>query len=207
VAVGDERFEAAIAAIDAANADDPVRIVVGGVERPKELAHAELATQWVRALRPDPSEALLLAARGHHVRRFDVPRATYPDGRAGYLRWRRDLHGHHAEVLAGLLGPLGYDEVTVQRVQAIVRKVGLRDDPEVQALEDALCLVFLETQLRSVRERLDDGKLVDVLAKTARKMSPAGLAAARTLPLDGDSRSLLDAALARAGAAVEDPRP
>ncbi|MBV8560865.1 MAG: DUF4202 family protein, partial [Acidimicrobiia bacterium] len=61
------RFDRSIAAIDAANAEDPVRVTVAGEERPKELAHAELATAWVTRLRPDASEELLLAARAHHL--------------------------------------------------------------------------------------------------------------------------------------------
>src|SRR5437868_2403332 len=101
--VGDDRFERAIAAIDAANADDPERLVVRGEERPKEQAHAELMTEWVTRLEPSPAEELLLAARGHHLRRWTVPRSSYPEGRAGYLRWRRDLHEVHARGLGTLL--------------------------------------------------------------------------------------------------------
>src|SRR5581483_10158855 len=92
-----ERFERAIAAIDAANADDPTRIVVRGVESPKELAHAELMTEWIHKLRPDAGETLLLAARAHHIRMWTTPRSDYPDGRSGYLRWRTGLHKMHAD--------------------------------------------------------------------------------------------------------------
>src|SRR5439155_1201941 len=109
----DERFEQTIAAIDAANAEDP---------HDKELRHAELATAWVRRLRPEASEALLLAARGHHIRRWAIPRSSYPEGRRGYLRWRRDLQRAHAADLAGILAAEGYDEATVARVQDIVQK-------------------------------------------------------------------------------------
>ena len=77
----DERFRRAIAAIDASNADDPNRITVRGEERPKELAHSELVTAWVHRLDPHASEPLLLAARAHHVRRWTIPRASYPTGR------------------------------------------------------------------------------------------------------------------------------
>jgi hypothetical protein len=38
-------------------------------------------------------------------------------------------------------------------------------------LEDALCLVFVETQYREIAERLSEEKLLDVTAKTLRKMS------------------------------------
>src|SRR5205085_10114958 len=123
------RFERALAAIDAANAEDP---------QGKEPRHAELVTAWVRRLRPDAGEALLLAARGHHIRRWAIPRASYPEGRNGYLRWRRALQQAHAADLARILGAEGYDEATVARVQEIVQKRRLASDPEVQTFEDAL---------------------------------------------------------------------
>ena len=59
------------------------------------------------------------------------------------------------------------------RVQDIVQKKQLATDPEVQAFEDALCLVFLETQLDEFSDRYAD-KAADVLEKTLEKMSPEG---------------------------------
>ena len=46
-------FDRAIAAIDAANADDPNIVTVREITGPKEVVHAELVTEWVRRLRPD----------------------------------------------------------------------------------------------------------------------------------------------------------
>ena len=172
------RLDEAFAAIDAANADDPVTIEVRGARRPKELAHAELAVEWVRALRPDAGEELLLAARAAHVRRWELPRSAEPEGRAGYLRWKRRLQAHHADVAGRLLAEVGYDDATVARVGAIIRKEGLRHDPDVQTLEDALALVFVETQFVELADRLDDEHMVDVVAKTLRKMTPSGRDAA-----------------------------
>ena len=74
------RLARAIEALDAANAEDPMRVEFDGELRPKELAHAELATRWVRRLRPDAGEELLLAARGHHLRRWAVPRSALSRG-------------------------------------------------------------------------------------------------------------------------------
>jgi Domain of unknown function (DUF4202) len=197
-AADDDRFRRAIAAIDAANAEDPVRVVVRGRDRPKEVAHAELVTEWVERLRPDPPEPLLLAARAHHLRRWAVPRSTYPDGRAGYLRWRRDLHERHAEEVGGILTEVGYDPATIARVRSIVRKRKLTSDPDVQTLEDALCLVFLETQFSELAARTANDKMVDITRKTLAKMSPAGTAAALTLAesLPPGDRRLLEQALA-----------
>jgi hypothetical protein len=192
-----DRLDEAFAAIDAANADDPIRIEVRGSVRPKEQAHAELVVEWVRRLRPDASEALLLAARASHVRRWEVPRSAEPDGRAGYLRWKRRLQAMHAEVAASLLRSVGYDEATVARVQSIVRKEALRTDPEVVTLEDALSLVFVETQFAALADRLDEEHMVDVVAKTLRKMSPEGRAAALELPLGEREAGIVGAAVER----------
>ena len=185
------RFEAAIAAIDAANAQDPATIVVDGIERPKELAHAELVTAWVRRLDPGASEAQLLAARAHHLRRWAVPRSTYPVGRAGYLRWRSDLKARHAAEMAEILDRCGYDEATIERVGQIIRKERLRTDPAVQTHEDALCLVFLQTQLAGVSDELGEERTLAVLRKTLAKMSPRGRAAIAELDLAERERDLL----------------
>jgi hypothetical protein len=189
--VDSQRFERAIAAIDTANADDPVRIVIDGVERPKELAHAELVTKWVKRLHPEPSEELLLAARAHHLRRWTSPRDSYPDGRNGYLRWRRDLKEQQAQGTVDILDGQGYDAATAHRVADLIRKKNLSTDAEVQALEDALCLTFLQTQLMDVATRIEAAKLVDILRKTMKKMSPEAIALAGTIELDPAGSALL----------------
>ena len=89
-----------------------------------------------------------------------------------------------------------YDRDTIARVQAIIRKQGLGSDPELQVFEDALCLVFLETQFGLLRARLaDDAKLEDVTRRTAAKMSAAALERVRELPLSCDDLALIDRAL------------
>lgn len=190
-----DQLQRALAAIDAANADDPFTLVIDGVERPKEQAHAELMTEWVRRLDPAADDAQMLAARAHHLRRWALPRQDFPDGRAGYLRWRTTLKRQHAEEVAGILAEVGYGPETIEKVQRIIRKEGLNRDPQVQVHEDALCLVFLQTQLNDVAAQLGDEKTIDVLRKTARKMSERGLAEAGQLPLDEVGRDLLVRAL------------
>ncbi|MEM7288650.1 MAG: DUF4202 domain-containing protein [Actinomycetota bacterium] len=196
----DQRFEAAIAAIDAANADDPNVLVVDGVERPKEQAHAELMTTWVRRLDPGATDEQLLAARAHHLRRWAVPRRDYPEGRAGYLRWRTALSKRHAADVGTILAAHGYGEPAIARVQQLIRKQGLAVDPAVQVHEDALCIVFLETQLDSTIDRLGRDKVVDVVAKTVKKMSPTGIEAAAELELSDLGRGVLADAVAVASA-------
>ncbi len=190
------RHEQAVAAIDAANADDPNTLEWLGEARPKELLHAELMTRWVRRLDPDATEAQLLAARAHHLRRWALPRAAYPEGRAGYLRWRKELNRRHQDDVAVILADLGYDPVEIARVQEIIAKVGLVTDPQVQVHEDALCLVFLQTQFTDLADRLGDDKTVEVVRRTIAKMSPRGRSEAMALPLDDRERALVGRALA-----------
>lgn len=192
-----DRFDRAIALIDAANADDPNTLVVDGVERPKELTHAEMMVGWVRKLDPEASELQLLAARAHHLRRWALPRTEYPEGRAGYLRWRTELKKRHADEVGEILRSVGYADDEIDMVQRIIRKQGLGTDPAVQTHEDALCLVFLQTQLDETLAKLTDDKAVDVLAKTATKMSPEALEIAGGLDYSPSASALLGRALGR----------
>lgn len=182
-----ETVDRALAAIDAANEDDPHR--TGG--EPLALVQGRLAERWVLRLDPNASAALRLAARAHHLRRWVVPRASYPDGRAGYLRWRRDQKQRHAAELGEILQQAGVEAAIVDRATAIVAKVGLGSDPEVQLFEDAVCLTFLETQLDETADRLDPDLMVGVIAKTLAKMSDDGRAAALTIELDDRGRELV----------------
>ncbi|MCX6520176.1 MAG: DUF4202 domain-containing protein [Actinobacteria bacterium] len=190
-----ERYEAAVAAIDAANADDPTRIVVRGVEQPLAQVHGVLAAEWVADLHPDADDTWLLAARAHHLKRWELPRSSYETGRAGYLKWKRDQRRRHADDAGALLEAIGYDAATIDRVQALVRRDHLATDAGSQAIEDAACLAFVETQLADVATKLDRAHLVDVLRKTAKKMSPEGAAAISRLPLGDAERTLLAEAL------------
>jgi len=183
--LSDDRLRATLAAIDAANAGDPHTIAVRGRIRAKEQAHSELVSEWIARLAPRASETLQLAGRAHHLRRWEIPRADYPAGREGYLRWRRALHDFHAEQASAILAEHGYDPAEIRRVSDLLHKRGLaRRDRDAQVLEDALCLVFLETQYREIAERLDEEKLLDVTAKTLRKMSDRAKELALELPLD-----------------------
>ena len=185
-----------LAAIDRANADDPVQVFVDGVARPKEVVHAQRMTHWLGVLAPDASAAQQLAARANHLRRWVSPRSDYPDGRAAYLRWRADHKKRQAAEVAEILADVGYDESTIERVRTIVAKANLAGDPDVQTHEDALCLVFLESQLDDVSTQLGDDHMIRVLRRTAAKMSPAGLAATSAIAFSEHGGALLAVALA-----------
>ncbi len=190
------RFAAAIAAFDDANRADPNLVDFAGGKVPKELLYARQMTVWLIRLASDASEALRLAVRAQHIRRWESSRTGYPGGRAGYLQWRSDLSRFHARVAGEILESVGYDAETIARVQALLRKKRLKRDPEAQTLEDVACLVFLENYFADFSKDHDPAKVVDILRKTWAKMSPSGHAAALELDLAADARALLDEALA-----------
>jgi len=132
----------AIAAIDELNAQDPNTIVRDGSGQPKELAHAQLMTARLLSLDPSPTDAQLLAARAHHLQRWLLPRGDYPEGRAGYLRWRTAARTRHADDFGELARACGVSERTIERAEQIIRKEGLGKDASVDTHEDCLCLVF-----------------------------------------------------------------
>ncbi|GBF27685.1 hypothetical protein MnTg02_02744 [bacterium MnTg02] len=189
------RFAEAIAAIDQANSEDPNMIDRDGEARPAELVYAERMTAMLDRIYPDASEALQLAVRAQHLKRWMVPRSTYPDGRKGYLRWRNDLKLRHAELAGEILDRSGYDAEMLARVQSLIRKERLKQDPDSQALEDTACLVFLTHYFATFATKYDDAKLVNILRKTWAKMSAKGQEYALQLQLPDKHRQLIEQAL------------
>lgn len=193
----DARLAAAIAAIDAANARDPNRVEVAGVAEPAELVYGRRMSETLARLAPDASAHLQIAARGQHIERWTSPRKSYPEGRAGYLKWRKDLKDFHASRVAEIMAAAGYGADDIARVGALVRKERLKLDGEAQMLEDVVCVVFLEHYVDAFMAKTDEAKLADILAKTWAKMSPLGHAHALKLPLAPAIPRLLEQGLSR----------
>jgi len=189
----------AFAAIDAANGLDPKRVDVDGVPRPANLIYGLRMSEELARFAPDASDALQIAARGQHIERWIIPRDQYPMDRQGYHRWRIALRDHHAARLSAILTDLSFDPATIARVVSIVRKERLKDDPEVQTLEDVICIVFLKYEVATFATKYekDDPRLADILAKTWRKMSERGHQAALAIPPEPSVVALLHKGLER----------
>lgn len=190
-----DRFREAVARFDRANAEDPNVEMVDGASHPKELLYAQRMSEALERFAPESPEVVRLAARCQHIRRWTVPRDSYPEGRDGYRRWRTDLGRFHAETAGGILREVGYDDATVSRVQALLRKERLKADPEVQLLEDVICLVFLSHYLAAFAAQHEDEKVVGILQKSWRKMSERGRSAALDLDLAPELRRLVTRAV------------
>jgi hypothetical protein len=180
------RLRVVLQAIDEYNAQDPSA---------RERDYSERLTGWVQKLQPNPSESLQIAARGQHIGRWTIPRSTYPMTRGGYLRWREDLKKFHANTVADLMEKAGYAPAERDRVSQIILKKNIQGDPDTQTMEDALCLIFLESQFEDLQQKTPDEKMIDIVRKTWRKMSEQGRAVALKMPLPEAHRSLIEAAL------------
>jgi hypothetical protein len=192
-----KRLTDVIAAIDAANARDPNRIEVGGRPEPAELVYGRRMSETLARMAPNATEHLRIAARGQHIERWTSPRASYPAGRAGYLKWRKDLQAFHARRIGELMAAQGYGADDIARVGALIRKERLKSDAEAQMIEDVACIVFLEHYVGDFLAKTAPDKLADILAKTWNKMSPRGREEADKLALPVPVKPLLEQGLAR----------
>jgi Domain of unknown function (DUF4202) len=169
-----QRYQAAIAAFDKANAEDPNKETDNGKEFPKELLYAQRMTEMQERYAPEASEAVKLACRAQHIQRWKSPRSNFPMDRQGYLQWRTGLYKFHAETAGNLMKQVGYDDEMIERVKTIVGKKALKVNPETQLMEDVVDLVFIEHYMlhfASQKPDYDETKWIDIIKKTWNKMS------------------------------------
>jgi len=189
------RFEKALQKFDAENAQDPNSEIIDEVAHPKELVYAQRMTACLQKVAPEASEALHLAVRCQHIRRWEISRRDFAEGLQGYNKWRNTLKKYHAEIAGQILEEVGYPAETIERVQFLVQKRQLKIDAEVQLLEDIICLVFLEYYFVDFARQHPIEKVVDILQKTWPKMTPQGQQLALQLSLPAEARDLIGIAL------------
>jgi len=165
-----EHFNRAMALFDAANAQDPNQ----DEGQPKELLYARRMSEMISRFAPEASEAAQLAVRAQHIKRWTVPRNTYPMTREGYHAWRTGLYTFHADTAGELMRQAGYDEAMIERVKKAVGKRGIKSNPETQLLEDVANLVFIEHYMLGFagsKPDYDEAKWLEIIRKTWKKMS------------------------------------
>ena len=186
-----DRLQRVLARIDQLNSEDPNTELINDIPTPREFAYAQRLTDRVLRLDPNASETLRIAARGQHVQRWTVPRHQYETGRRGYLRWREVLKAFHAKTVTEIMQQEGFPDEMIQRVRMTILKKSLATDPEAQTIEDALCLLFLETQLSDLRRKEPEEKMLEILRKTWQKMSERARGEALQLPFAPEDQALL----------------
>ncbi|MBW4889055.1 DUF4202 domain-containing protein [Mucilaginibacter sp. HMF5004] len=191
-----DKLQIAFDLFDRYNQQDPNFVISNGQTYPAEYFYALQLYNWVIRLENKPSEKLLLASRSQHIGRWEIPRSDYPMNKPGYLTWRSDLGKYHAEKAGELMLEAGYDEEFVGDVKRIILKQKIKLNAEVQTMENALCLVFLEFQFEDFHQKHSEEKLIHILQKTWKKMSEAGHKAALTLNYSDASKAIIAKALA-----------
>lgn len=189
-------FNTAVARLDALHAEDPRRVTPDGQPMPQELWHAGRMSAWLAELIEAPDELIRLAVRNQHLQRWQVPRSDYPEGRVGYLTWRRDQGKRAGETTARVMREAGYPEEQAEQVAKMIRKQGLGRDPGAQAVEDCACLVFLENYFADFSKQIEHEHLVRIVRMTWKKMSPRAHELALGIPMSDEARALVEEALA-----------
>ena len=169
-----DKLHIAFDAFDNYNKQDPSVFTWEGVNYPQEYFLALKLYEWVLKLDPNASEELLLASRSQHIGRWESPRETYPMDREGYLKWRKDLAHFHADKAAEIMRSEGFGNDVIDRTSQIILKQKIKVDNEVQTMENALCLVFLQFQYEDFLHKHSPEKVVNILRKSLLKMDAHG---------------------------------
>jgi hypothetical protein len=189
------RFETAIALIDKKNAEDINTYQVADIKFSKELLYSQRMTRTLLKFDANASKALQIAARAQHICRWKIGRKEYPMDRVGYLKWREELKKMHANITGEILEQVGFDAQFVDRVQKIILKKLIKKNEESQALEDTICLVFLDFYFDEFAAKHTNEKIIDILKKTWVKMSDKGHEAALKIKFSEKSLALVKQAI------------
>jgi hypothetical protein len=191
----DERLKRTFERIDAANSEDPNKELRDGEEHPAALLYGWRMSEWLHTLNNEPSPELQIAARAQHIRRWEIPRDTYPQNRKGYLDWRVRLYDHHAEKTLEIMQELGWDEDAQYQVNFLLHKRCLSTNRDVQYLEDCACLVFMQHGLDEFIKEQKERKALRIIQKMWAKMTEQGHIEAMKLDHSPEVAALLEQAL------------
>ena len=191
-----EQFEKAFAQFDSYNSKDPNKEEYNGKDHPKELLYATRMSERLDLFKPGSPDYLKLAARCQHIGRWEIPRSSYPMDKKGYLQWRNTLKFHHAKIAGDILTNCGYAAETIDKVKFLLLKKELNKNADTQILEDVICLVFIQYYLEEFASKHEDDKVVDILRKTMKKMSPSAITEAGKINVSGKIKELIQQAAA-----------
>lgn len=193
--MANSNFELAMQLIDEAHSQDPNIIVIDGKDHPYELHYSRKMSEYLEKHSSNAPAVLRLAVRAQHLRRWEVPRDSYPMNKQGYHSWRAHLKNRQAELAHQLCLNSGCLEEDANKVAALIRKENPNKDEETQVLEDIACLVFLDDQFEEFEKQHDEEKIVTILRKTWNKMSDRGHELALDISMSDRAKKLIAKAL------------
>lgn len=183
-----EKLISTLNVIDEINSQDPNTIEIEGKSQAKELLYGQQMTACLNQYWPNASEVLQIAVRAQHIKRWQLKRTEFAEGKAGYYQWRIAQGKFHAELTASIMTETGYTPEEAEQCAAILRKENLKSNSETQTLEDVACLVFLMHYFDEFAEKYtsqnNEAKIVRIVQLTWKKMSDKAhdIALSLTLP-------------------------
>ena len=186
-------------AIDQLNAQDIHTTLVDGTAYPKELLYSKYMSECLHQYWPQANELLQIAVHAQHIKRWHLKRNEFPDGKQGYLLWRKQLGIFHAQTTKALMLTHGYSENDAEKTACIIRKEKLKSNQDSQTLEDVACLVFLQYYFDEFAtkyiEKNNEAKVIRIVQLTWKKMSTKGHEIALSLDLPEHLTALVNKAL------------
>ncbi len=186
--MSNQQLENTLTAIDDVNSQDPNIIVYDGTNQAKELIYGQQMSACLNKYWPDANELLQIAVRAQHIKRWQLKRSEYKEGKSGYYQWRIAQGKLHAELTSDIMIKQGYSVDDAQLCAAIIRKENLKTNDNSQNLEDVACLVFLmhyfDEFAAKYIARDNEAKIVRIVQLTWKKMSNKAheIALSLTLP-------------------------
>ena len=190
------QLQQVFSAIDAINAQDPNSTLIDNSEQPNELLYGQYMSACLNQYWPDANERLQIAVRAQHIKRWHLKRTEFDTGKAGYLKWRKELGKYHAQLTKGLMLENNYSEADAEQTACIIRKEKLKSNDDSQTLEDVACLVFLSHYFDAFAAKHTEEKIIRIVQLTWRKMSARGHEIALSLTLPDHLAAIVGKALA-----------
>lgn len=193
------KLEKTLNAIDSINQEDPNTTIIDDKAQPKELVYGLYMTECLSQYWPQANEFLQIAVRAQHIKRWHLKRSEFPEGKQGYLTWRKELGKFHAQTTKALMLDNGYSEEEAEKTACIIRKEKLKRNPDSQTLEDVACLVFLQYYFDEFAAKYtkadNEAKIIRIVQLTWKKMSERGHEIALSLTLPDHLATLVNKAL------------
>lgn len=189
-----------LSAIDEINRHDPNQVTINGQNQIKELVYGQQMSQCLLQYWPDANELLQIAVRAQHIKRWQLKRTEFEQGKSGYYAWRIAQGKFHAELASSIMLEHGYTKEQAQQTAAIIRKEKLKTNEGSQALEDVACLVFLMHYFDEFAAKYlavdNEEKIIRIVQLTWGKMSSKAHDIALTLTLPTHLAAIVTKALA-----------
>lgn len=190
------RLANTLMAIDRINSQDPNKTLVEGESFANELLYGQYMTACLQSYWPEAHEVLQIAVRAQHIKRWQLKRNEFPEGKAGYLTWRKEQGKFHASLTQALMQENNYSKEESEQAAQILRKEKLKSNPDTQTLEDVACLVFLQHYFDDFAAKHSEEKIIRIVQLTWRKMSDKAHDIALSLTLPEHLAALVGKALA-----------